>query len=391
MEHTRLGATGLEVSRLALGTMTFGREIGEPGSHRLLNRFTEAGGTLIDTADGYNEGRSEEFVGSWLAGRRRDDLVIATKARFGSGPNRRGLSRKHLLNAVDASLRRLRTDHIDLYQLHMWDYHTPIEETLRALDTIVTSGRARYLGVSNVTAAQLQRTASLCRSASLEPVISLQPLYNLLDREAEWDLIPTCRSEGIGVLPYSPLRGGWLSGKFHRAPTAEAASTRPASPRAESSRASPSRAEPSRAESFRAESSHAESSHAECSHAELSRAEVPSAGRTRLAGTDRPGEPTWTEAWANYAFDERTWTVVETLAEVAVDIGRTPAQTALNWLLHRPGVTAPIIGARTLDQLDDNLAAATFTMDPAHHDRLDRASDKPKPYPYQLLSDLRDV
>ena len=335
MEMTRLGATGLQVSRLGLGTMTFGREIGEDQSHRLLDRFVEAGGSLVDTADGYSDGRSEEIVGSWLTGRDRQDLVIASKVRFGRGTNRRGLSRKHLLDAVDQSLRRLGTDHLDLYQLHMWDYGTPIEETLKVLDDLVRAGKVRYLGVSNVSGAQLQRSVDLCRAAGWEPLVSLQPLYNLLDREAEWELIPVCLTEGVGVLPYSPLRGGWLTGKFRRG-------------------AAP-------------------------------------VGATRVAATDRPGEPSWTEAWANYAHDERTWTVVDTLVAVAGEIGRTPAQVALNWLMHRPGVTAPIVGARTLEQLDDNLGAAGFTLTGDQRDRLDRASDRPKPYPYQLQADLRDV
>ncbi len=335
MEHIRLGQTGLQVSRLCLGTMTFGREIAEAESHLLLERFAEAGGTFIDTADGYSEGRSEEIVGSWLKGRPRHDFVVASKVRFGSGPNRRGLGRKHLLDAVDASLRRLGTDYLDLYQLHMWDYGTPIEETLRTLDGLVRAGKVRYLGVSNVSGAQLQRIADLCRSAGWEPPASLQPLYNLLDREAEWELVPVCRSEGLGVLPYSPLRGGWLTGKFRRGAT-------------------------------------------------------PAGADTRIAATNRAGEPTWTEAWGNYAHD-RTWTVVETLTAVAREAGRTPAQTALNWLLHRPGVTAPVLGARTPAQLDDNLGALEFILDPRQRARLDEVSDKPKPYPYQLLEDLRSV
>jgi aryl-alcohol dehydrogenase-like predicted oxidoreductase len=460
MEHTKLGATGLEISRLGLGTMTFGREVDEAGSHRLLDRFVEAGGTFIDTADGYNDGRSEEILGSWLragarsrsgsssgaasspsdagsgsgagatfragagagggAGARgpdrapgrapaRQDLVIATKVRFGSGPNRRGLSRKHLLDAVDASLRRLGTDYIDLYQLHMWDYGTPVEETLRALDTIVRSGRVRYLGVSNVTGAQLQHGVDLCRAAGWEPLVSLQPLYNLLDREAEWELLPVCQSEGLGVLPYSPLRGGWLTGKFRRGATpAVAASRAGAAPTGAASRGN---ATPAAAGSRAAVIPAVEDSRrsAAVPAAEDSRGGATPDGAasaddgsrvriragdgvpTRIAATDRPGEPTWTEAWANYAFDDRTWTVVDTLAAVAAEIGRTPAQTALNWLLHRPGVTAPIIGARTVEQLEDNLAALDFTLSPVHRDRLDRASDKPRPYPYQLLSDLRDV
>ncbi|MEU8664763.1 aldo/keto reductase, partial [Actinoplanes philippinensis] len=325
MELTRLGRTGLQVSRLCLGTMTFGREVDEPDSHRLLDRFADAGGTFVDTADGYSDGRSEEIVGSWLAGRTRHDVVLATKVRFGGG-----LSRRHLLYAVDESLRRLRTDHIDLYQLHMWDYGTPLEETLGALDDIVRAGKVRYLGVSNFAGAQLQRTVDL----SAEPVVSLQPLYNLLDREAEWELIPVCLAEGVGVLPYSPLRGGWLTGKFRRG-------------------SSPT-------------------------------------GGTRLAATDRAGEPTWTEAWANYDNDH-TWAVLDELTAVAREAGRSPAQVALNWLLQQPAVTAPIVGARSPAQLDDNLGAAGFTLDPALTARLDRVSARPKPYPYQLLTDLHDA
>ena len=335
MEQIRLGRTGLQVSRLGLGTMTFGREIGEAESHRLMDRFTEAGVTLIDTADAYGEGRSEEIVGSWLKGRPRQDVVIASKVRFGSGPNRRGLSRKHLLDAIDGSLRRLGTDHLDLYQLHMWDYGTPLEETLRALDSTVRAGKVRYLGVSNFSGAQLQRDVDMCRANGWEPLVSLQPLYNLLDREAEWELVPVCRDEGVGILPYSPLRGGWLTGEFRRGTP-------------------------------------------------------PTGADTRIAVTNRAGEPVWTEAWANYDND-RTWNVVETLAAVADEIGRTPAQTALNWLMNRPGVTAPIVGARTMRQLDENLGAVDATLQPEQRDRLTRASETPKPYPYQLLADLRDA
>jgi aryl-alcohol dehydrogenase-like predicted oxidoreductase len=335
MEHTRLGKSGLRVSRLCLGTMTFGREIGQDESHALLDRFAEAGGTFVDTADAYSEGRSEEIVGSWLKGRPRHDVVIASKVRFGSGANRRGLSRKHLLDAVEGSLRRLGTDHLDLYQLHMWDYGTPVEETLRTLDDLVRAGKVRYTGVSNVSGAQLQRIVDLCRSAGWEAPVSLQPLYNLLDRDAEWELLPVCQEEGLGVLPYSPLRGGWLTGKFRRGAT-------------------------------------------------------PAGTGTRIEATNRAGEPVWTEAWDNYA-NERTWSVVDALTAVARESGRTPAQTALGWLLHRPGVTAPIVGARTLAQLEENLGALDLDLDRRQRERLDEVSDRPKPYPYQLLEDLREV
>lgn len=339
MEYTTLGRTGLQVSRLCLGTMTFGREIDEAESHRLLDHFTEAGGTFVDTADAYSDGRSEEIVGSWLGKTNRDDVVIATKVRFGAGLNRRGLGRKHILRSVDESLRRLGTDHIDLYQIHMWDYGTPIEETLRTLDCLATSGKVRYLGISNVSGWQLQRAIDTCRAMNWEPLVSLQPLYNLLDREAEWELIPVCRNEGLGIIPWSPLRGGWLTGKFRRGTT-------------------------------------------------------PAAGDSRVGDTTSSdptsSDPTWTEAWHNYDND-RTWAVIDTLVAVADRIGRTPAQVALNWLLRRPGVTAPILGVRSIPQLADNLAAVGWELDPADRSRLDEASRQRMPYPYALLEDLRDV
>ncbi|HEX6681680.1 MAG TPA: aldo/keto reductase, partial [Candidatus Limnocylindrales bacterium] len=300
MNNVNLGATGLQVSRLCLGTMTFGREIGETESHGLIDRFVSAGGNFIDTADAYSDGRSEEIVGSWLRGKNRHDLVVATKVRFGAGVNRRGLGRKHILHSVEESLRRLATDYIDLYQVHMWDYGTPLEETLRTLDSLVRAGKVRYLGISNVSGWQLQRTVDSCRANGWEPVVSLQPLYNLLDREAEWELLPVCRNEGLGVIPFSPLRGGWLSGKFRRG-------------------------------------------------------DRPTGDANRIAATGT-SDPSWTEAWQNYDND-RTWNVIDTLVAVADKVGRTPAQVALNWLLGRPGVTAPILGVRTLAQLDGNLGS----------------------------------
>jgi aryl-alcohol dehydrogenase-like predicted oxidoreductase len=334
VEDTTLGHTGLQVSRLCLGTMTFGREIDEATSHRLLDAFAEAGGNFVDTADAYSGGRSEEIVGGWLRKANRDNVVLATKVRFGDGLNRRGLGRKHILRSVDESLHRLGTDHIDLYQIHMWDNATPIEETLRTLDSLTTSGKVRYVGISNVTGWQLQRTVDICRAANWEPVVSLQPLYNLLDREAEWELIPVCRNEGLGIIPWSPLRGGWLTGKFRRG-------TRPPS------------------------------------------------GHSRIADI-AASDPAWSEGWHNYD-NERTWQVIDTLVEVADRIGRTPAQVALNWLLHRPGVTAPIIGARSMPQLNENLAALGWALDPADRSKLDEASRQRMPYPYALLEDLRDV
>jgi aryl-alcohol dehydrogenase-like predicted oxidoreductase len=328
MRYRYLGDTGLKVSELGLGTMLFGDVTDEATAHRMLDRFVDAGGTFIDTADAY--GPSEEIVGRWLARRSRDDLVIATKAYFstGPGPNDSGAGRKHLLAAVEASLRRLRTDYLDLYQLHVFDDATPIAETLSTLDGLVRAGKVRFLGASNYAGWQLQKSVDLARQHGWEPFVSLQPLYNLLDREAEWDLIPVCLNEGVGVVPWSPLRGGWLSGRYRRDMAA------------------------------------------------------PPPGSRVDADPDGGG---WPEAWSVYAND-RTWRVVDALTEVATAIGRTPAQVALRWLMQQPGVTAPIVGARDLDQLDHNLAATDDPLADEHVRRLTEASDRPVPYPFGLLN-----
>ena len=224
MRHTRLGRTGLQVSRLCLGTMTFGLQCDEATSSAILDTAAEAGITFLDTADVYplggtleTNGRTEEILGKWLAGRRHD-FVLATKG-FGTMSARpwdRGNSRKHLLDAIDASLRRLRTDHVDLYQLHRFDEETPIDETLRALDDIVRSGRARYVGCSNFLAYQVARSIGRSEVLGVVRFDSVQPRYNLLSREMERELFPLCRQEGVGVIPYNPIAGGLLSGRHQQ-------------------------------------------------------------------------------------------------------------------------------------------------------------------------------
>jgi aryl-alcohol dehydrogenase-like predicted oxidoreductase len=318
----------MKVSALCLGAMTFGRETREDDSYKLMDRFVEAGGNFIDTADVYSQGVSEEIVGRWLKGKRRDDVVIATKVRWpmGSGVNDLGLSRKHILSGVEASLRRLGTEYIDLYQVHRWDPGTPLDETLSTLNTLVQSGKVRYLGVSNFLGWQLQKAIDLSRQMGWEPFVCLQPLYNLLDRAAEWELLTVCRSEGLGVIPWSPLRGGWLSGKYRRGMDGPPAGTR----------------------------------------------------------VDEASQRGWSETWARYN-TERTWTVIDALHEIAAETGKTPAQVALNWLMNRPGITAPILGVRTLDQLNDNLGAAGWALIPAQMARLTAAGDEPGPYPYDAL------
>lgn len=332
MQYRYLGRTGLKVSELCLGAMTFGRESSEEVSVQMLDCFREADGNFIDTADVYSRGISEEILGRWLKTKQRDDLVIATKVRFamGAGPNDLGLSRKHILSAVEASLRRLNTSYIDLYQVHMWDPGTPLEETLDTLHELVRSGKVRYLGASNYAGYQLQKAIDLSRQLGGESFACLQPLYNLLDRSFEWELLPVCEAEGVGVIPWSPLRGGWLSGKYRRGMSAPPPDT-------------------------------------------------------RIEQAEKQG---WSESWAAYA-NERTWQVIDTLLSIAVDVEKTPAQIALNWLLRKPAVTAPILGARTLPHLQDNLGATGWSLTSEQVSRLDQASAQPLPYPYESLAQQR--
>ncbi|HEY0690589.1 MAG TPA: aldo/keto reductase [Kribbella sp.] len=321
MDKRFLGRTGLQVSELCLGTMTFGNETDQSTSHRILDEFVGAGGTLIDTADTYSAGASEEILGHWLKTRSRDDLVVATKVYGEAGPGLpvRGAGRKHIIAAVEASLRRLQTDFIDLYQVHVFDDATPLEETLTTLDTLVGSGKVRFIGASNLTGWQLQKAIDLSRHHGLEPYVSLQPLYNLLDRDAELDLIPVCRHEGAGVIAWSPLAGGWLSGKY-----------------------------------------------------------------TRDLGGPPAGSRGSAADWQARDTD-RTWHVVDALRAVADEVGRTPAQVALRWVMQRPGLTAPIIGVRTPAQLADNLGATGWALDDDQMRRLTEAGHSPLPYPHNLL------
>jgi aryl-alcohol dehydrogenase-like predicted oxidoreductase len=218
VEYRTLGGSGCAVSTLALGTMTFGDETDEEGSHAQLDRFMAAGGNLIDTADVYGAGASEEIIGRWLGKQSaavRDQVVLATKGRFplGTGPNDVGLSRRHLAQALDASLRRLGVDRVDLYQVHAFDPWTPLEETLGSLDNAVRAGKIHYVGLSNFTGWQVQRAVDVAEFHRLSPPVTLQPQYNLLVREIEWEIVPAVQANGLGLLPWSPLGGGWLTGE----------------------------------------------------------------------------------------------------------------------------------------------------------------------------------
>lgn len=318
MEYRRLGSTGTVVSTLCLGTMTFGTESDETVAHEQLDRFVERGGNFLDTANVYSGGASERIIGRWLAGRPgiRDRVVIATKGRFatGDGPNDLGNSRLNLTRALDASLERLGVEVIDLYQAHAWDPLTPLEEMLGFFDDAVRSGKIHYAGVSNFVGWQLQKAVLLARHHGLAPIVTLQPQYNLLQRGVEFELAHVCVNEGIGMLPWSPLGGGWLSGKYRRdtAPT----------------------------------------------------------GATRLGENPDRGM----EAYGPRNSDERTWRVIEAVQEVAETRGDSMAQVALAWLVDRPAVSSVILGARTLEQLDDNLGAAGLHLSDDDTARLDEAS-----------------
>ena len=331
VELRTLGRTGTAVTAYALGTMTFGAESDEAASHAMLDRYLDAGGNFVDTADVYTRGASERIIGNWLKkSGRRDEIVLATKARFpmGDGPNDAGLSRTHIQRACDASLERLGTDTIDLYQAHCWDPVTPLEETLAAFDELVSAGKVRYIGISNFAGWQLQRAAFTARQSGLAPIVTLQPQYSLLAREIEWELVPLCLDEGIGMLPWSPLGGGWLTGKYDR-------DQRPS-------------------------------------------------GATRLGEDPDRGS----EAYDRRNTD-RTWAVVDAVEEIASDHGASMAQVALAWVTQRPGVASTILGTRTVEQLDDNLGAAELKLDDAQVARLNEVSDPGLPaYPYGFIDEM---
>jgi aryl-alcohol dehydrogenase-like predicted oxidoreductase len=330
MRYRTLGNSGCAVSELCLGTMTFGAETDEAGSHDQLDRFVAAGGNLVDTADVYSAGASEEIIGRWLASRPADvagSVVLATKGRFpmGTGPNDGGLSARHLTRALDASLRRLGVDAVDLYQVHAWDPWTPLAETLRTLDGFVRAGKIRYYGLSNFTGWQLTKAVHTARALGLSEPVTLQPQYSLIVREIEWEIVPAVLDAGMGLLPWGPLGGGWLSGKYRR-------DQRPS-------------------------------------------------GDTRL-GED-PGRGM--EAWERRG-TERTWRVIEAVERVAEGRGVPMSRVALAWVTNRPAVTSTILGARTTEQLEENLRSAELRLTPAEVAVLEDASDlSAADYPYGEL------
>lgn len=327
MEYRLLGRSGLKVSTLTVGTMTFGgvgwaKTVGDLGvseAKRLVDLCLDAGVNLIDTADVYSDGKSEEIVGEIFGGKRKNGTLIATKARFnmGTGPNNGGLSRQYLIAACEASLKRLKTDVIDLYQVHEWDGQTPLEETMEALDTLVRQGKVRYIGCSNFAGWQIMKALGVSEQDKRQRFVSQQIHYTLEARDAEYELLPISVDQGLGVLIWSPLAGGLLSGKHRR------------------NQAAPE-------------------------------------GSRQFAG------------WAEPPIrdENRLWNIVDTLVAIAEDRGISAAQVALAWLIGRKVVTSVIIGGRTEAQFKDNLAAADLQLSEDERTRLDDVSVLPLLYPY---------
>lgn len=325
--YITLGRSGLRVSPLCLGAMTFGEDWGwgssVKDSEAIMDRFIERGGNFIDTANAYTKGHSEKVIGDHLGRHpsKRDRLVLATKFTsnlFRGDPNGGGMSRKAILAQCEESLRRLQTDYIDLYWLHAWDPTTPIEETMRALDDLVASGKIRYLGFSDTPAWKCSEAQTIARLRGWAPLIALQIEYSLLERTVEGDLVPMALEMGLGITPWSPLKSGVLSGKYQR----------------------------------------------------------------DQHGRHEAGRG----AWATSALGDRAYDIIEELARIAKELNSTPSRVAIAWVQGRPGVASTIIGARTLAQLDDNLAAADLTLAPEHIAKLDALSKPKLNFPADFLA-----
>lgn len=327
-----LGRSGLAVSPLCLGTMTFGNEEGwgtsEANARTLFTRYLDAGGNFVDTADLYTGGDSETFLGRFMKDMgNRDRLVLATKGTFSqhpADPNGGGNSRKHLTEACEASLGRLQTDYIDLYWVHVWDRVTPVEELMATLNGLVESGKVRYLGLSNFPAWYVGAAQMLAAQRGWAPVTALQYEYSLVERNIEFEYVPAAQELGLGICPWSPLASGLLTGKYTR--------------------------------------------------------EDHPAG-ARLEQLKDSGNPVFQK------FSERNWQVVDALVEVARQVDRSPAQVALNWATKRPGVASTIIGATKMEQLEDNLNALAFDLPEDARARLDEASAPERVYPYIFHAD----
>jgi len=317
MEYRRIGRSGLKVSEICLGTMTFGVSVDEDEAMRIVNLAYDAGINFFDTADGYSIGRSEEILGNVLKGRRRE-AVVATKFfnPMGSGPNDSGMSRVHIMNAIEDSLRRLQMDHVDIYYIHHVDAQTPLEEMLRAMDDLVHQGKVRYTACSNYQAWRLSEALWISDSNNLARFECYQPQYSLVVRDIEQELVPLCLHKGLGIVPWAPLAGGFLAGKYKP-------------------------------------------------------------GQRVVSGTRSEEKWNWHGAFFAANADE----TLTTLLEVAQDLGRSPSQVALRWLLDRPGVSSAISGVRTAEQLRDNVGATGWRLEGEPLKRLNEVSHLPDRYP----------
>jgi aryl-alcohol dehydrogenase-like predicted oxidoreductase len=354
VEYNWLGPNcGIKVSNICLGTMTFGTpptrysmagSTNEENSHKVLDRFVELGGNFIDTANIYGSGESEQIIGSWMKKIDRSSVVLATKVRFAppGGPNDNGLSRASILSNLDKSLKRLQTDYIDLYYAHAWDSGVKLEETLRTFNDVVRSGKVRYVAYSNVTGAQLQKITDYNKFMGFDHCVALQQEYNLLERHCDMEVIPTCKSEGVSLIPYSPLKGGLLTGKFKR-DDHEVDKTLPGS---------------------------------------------------RLAWTaEKPKERTFSCApyIENYRGNESYWKLMDATSAIAKSYGKTQTQVAIRWLLQKDFVSSVIIGAKSLQQLEDNMGAGSgWSLTEEQMKELDELSlfcgVSPLIYPYAFVN-----
>ena len=326
MEYRRLGRCGLKVSELCLGTMTFGHSTDKGEARRIVDLALEAGVNFFDVANSYGAGLSEEFLGTALKGRRRD-AVVATKFfnPMGSGPNDSGMSRVHIMNAVEDSLRRLQMDYVDIFYIHHVDVQTPLEELLRALDDLVHQGKVRYTACSNYQAWRLSEALWISDSKNLARFECYQPQYSLVVRDIEQELMPLCRFKGLGVVVWSPLAGGFLSGKY-----------RP--------------------------------------------------GERTVAGTR--SEEAW--AYPEPYFAANADEILKVLLDVSEELGHSPAQVALRWVVEQPGITSAIVGARTAQHLQDNLKAATWRLEGENLERLNEISHLPDRYPEAMEKNMHE-
>jgi aryl-alcohol dehydrogenase-like predicted oxidoreductase len=332
-DYITLGRSGLRVSPLSLGTMTFGTEWGwgseEPQAREIFDRYTDQGGNFVDTANGYTQGKSEQMVGKFIADKKlRDRIALATKFTFNpdkGNPNSGGNGRKNIYQSLEVSLRRLQTDYIDLYWLHAWDTVTPVEEVLATMNDLVRDGKIRYYGFSDTPAWYVARAQTLAEQEGKERLIALQLEYSLVERNIEREHIPAAQQLGIALCPWSPLAGGFLTGKYTRDGNS-------------------------------------------------------GKGVGRLEITKASGNPAFNK------FSERNWKISDALVAVAKEIGKPPAQVALNWVITQPGVTSTIIGATKISQLNDNLQAAEMSIPPELRRRLDEVSALEAIHPYVFFS-----